>query len=204
MRRFVILGRHASASGDFLLDDLPGTSGRLDVLVRCVRAALLVSHGVRRDAIVYLVLGGGAGAPRVLRVEGSAARYLRPDERSLATLFKKALATSPKGAAESFAEARPGVAVASGGVERVLADVGRAQLVLLETEGADVRGQPALDAPDVALFVGDHTGFDAAARSRLLDLGACCTSVGPLALHAEDAVVVATNELDRREAARRA
>src|SRR5260370_886010 len=64
VRRFVVIGQQASASNDFSLDDLPGSSGRLDVLLRCVRAALLVSHGLRRDVVVYLVLLGGRHAPR--------------------------------------------------------------------------------------------------------------------------------------------
>src|SRR3954468_10373902 len=91
MRRFVVIGQKAIASPDFSLTDLPGTSGRLDVLLRCLRAALLVSHGLRRDTIVYLVLLGGEGAPRVLRVDGSAIRFVRPDERALALLVQKAL-----------------------------------------------------------------------------------------------------------------
>ena len=82
MRRFVVIGQTATASGDFSLEDLPSTSGRLDVLLRCVRAALLVSHGLRRDTVVYLVLLGGPLAPRTVRVDGAIATYVRPDERS--------------------------------------------------------------------------------------------------------------------------
>ena len=58
-RRFVVIGQSATASPDFSLVDIAGTSGRLDVLLRCLRAALLVSHGLRRDTVVYLVLLGG-------------------------------------------------------------------------------------------------------------------------------------------------
>jgi len=90
-RRFVIVGQKATASPEFSLLDLPGTSGRLDVLLRCLRSALLVSHGLRRDTIVYLVLQGGPEAPRVLRIDGSAIRFVRPDERALALLVQKAL-----------------------------------------------------------------------------------------------------------------
>src|SRR5436189_6123979 len=88
VRRFVVVGQTASASGEFSTEDLPSSGGRIDVLLRCVRAALLVSHGVRRDVIVYLVLGGGPSAPRVLRFSGCDAQFLRPDERSLALLVK--------------------------------------------------------------------------------------------------------------------
>ncbi|MDP9002115.1 MAG: tRNA (pseudouridine(54)-N(1))-methyltransferase TrmY, partial [Myxococcota bacterium] len=93
MRRFVIIGRSAIASDDFLLEDIPGTGGRLDILLRCLRAGLLVSHGIRRDVVMYLVLLGGPRAPRVLRADASGLKFVRPDERSLATLAKKALAS---------------------------------------------------------------------------------------------------------------
>jgi diacylglycerol kinase family enzyme len=61
--RLVVLG--GKATGHFRLNDLPGTSGRLDALLRCLRAALLVSHGVRRHVSVYLVLGGDGVVLRV-------------------------------------------------------------------------------------------------------------------------------------------
>jgi hypothetical protein len=38
VRRWIVIGRTARADGDFSLDDLPSTSGRLDVLLRAVRA----------------------------------------------------------------------------------------------------------------------------------------------------------------------
>ena len=70
---------------------MPSTSGRLDVLLRSIRAAFLVSHGLRRDVVVYLVLCAGPRAPRVLRIDGRSAKFLRPDERSLAVLLQKSL-----------------------------------------------------------------------------------------------------------------
>lgn len=191
MRRFVILGAKATASADFLLVDLPGTSGRLDVLLRCLRAALLVSHGLRRDTVVYLVLGGGPEAPRAMRVDGAAARYLRPDERSLAVLAKKAL-TAPRHGA-GFEGVRPGIAVADGGIDAVLEDLGPCPRFLLDEGGEDVRATPL--PPDGAFFIGDHIGVPDVARAAL---GARALSVGPVSLHAEDVVAVLCNELDRR------
>jgi len=193
-RRFVIVGRTATASGDFSLDDLPSTSGRLDVLVRCLRAALLVSHGVRRDTVVYLVLLGGPKAPRVLRVDGATARFLRPDERSLATLVRKSLAAYSGG--EGFVTVRPGIAVATGGLDVVLADLGAMRAYLLDEGGRDVRGE-TLGSRDDVFFVGDHLGFDESTRARLAEAGARPVSVGPVSLHADDAVTVLSNELDR-------
>lgn len=197
MRRFVIIGGRATASPDFLLADIPGTSGRLDVLLRCLRAAMLVSHGLRRDAAVYLVLLGGPAAPRSVRVDGAAVRFLRPDERSLATLVKKALAAPREGA--GFVAVRPGVAVADGGLDAVIDDLGPCTAYLLDEGGADLRAA-ALDAGSPAFFLGDHRGLDEGAKARIAALGATALRVGPVSVHADDAVAIVSNELDRRAA----
>lgn len=195
MRRFIVIGQGATASPDFLLDDVPGTSGRLDVLLRCLRSALLVSHGVRRDTTAYLVLLGGPRAPRAVRVDGRVAEYLRPDERTMATLVKKALATPPGG--RSFNVIRHGLAIADGGLDSVLADLGEMTPYVLDEGAADVRGRP-LDARDPAFFVGDHLGFDEPTRVRLASIGATPIGIGPVSVHADDAIAVVANELDRR------
>jgi tRNA (pseudouridine54-N1)-methyltransferase len=209
-RRFVIVGQTATASPEFSLLDIPGTSGRLDVLLRCLRAALLVSHGLRRDTIVYLVLLGGALAPRVLRVDGRHVRFIRPDERMLAITVQKALARSAADAAPNvFVEIRPGLAVARGGVDAVLADLGsdgagetRAPATyVLEENARDLRDGP-LASEDVVVFVGDNHGFDEATRARLAAVGAVAIGVGPISLHADDAITIVCNEMDRRSAVR--
>jgi tRNA (pseudouridine54-N1)-methyltransferase len=200
IRRFVVVCSRATASGDFLLDDLPGTSGRLDVGLRCIRAALLVSHGLRRDVVVYLVLRGGARAPRVLRVTGREAKFVRPDERSLAVLVKKALAARHDEAEDTgaFVDVRPGIAVASGDVERALADLGAATLYLLECGAPDIRRAKGLGEGDVAFILGDHVGLDEATRLQATAMGARSLSVGPVTVHSEDAIAIVSNELDRR------
>jgi tRNA (pseudouridine54-N1)-methyltransferase len=197
MRTFVIIGQQASASADFSLVDLAGSSGRLDVLLRCLRSALLVSHGLRRDTVVYLVLLGGASAPRSVRVEGASAQFVRPDERSLALLVQKALAAPVAGA--SFTTVRPGVAVANDGLAAVLADLGERSFYLLEERAADLR-DIALDLADPVFFLGDHHGLSAASAGCLATFDATPICVGPVSVHADDAVTLVVNELDRREA----
>jgi tRNA (pseudouridine54-N1)-methyltransferase len=193
LRRFVIVGARATTSPDFLLVDIPGTSGRLDVLLRCLRAALLVSHGLRRDTCVYLVLLGSADQPRTIRVDGSAAKYLRPDERSLATLVQKVLRVLCEG--DEWVEARPGVLIARGGIEKALTHAG-GQPVLLDEHGDDIRTATLGD--DVTFVVGGHQGLDAASVAYLEHVGARRVSIGPVSVHADDAVTIVSNELDRQ------
>jgi len=202
-RRFVIIGQKATASPAFSLVDIAGTSGRLDILLRCLRSALLVSHGLRRDTVVYLVLLGGELAPRILRVDGRHVRFIRPDERMLAILVQKALARTPPDAELGvWNEIRPGLAVARGGIETVLADLGTAatRAYVLEENARDLRDGP-LASEDVVVFVGDHHGFDEATRARLDALGATPIGVGPISIHADDAITIVCNEMDRRQAA---
>ncbi|MBX7191872.1 MAG: hypothetical protein K1X94_07430 [Sandaracinaceae bacterium] len=201
LRRFVVVGRTATGSPDFSLVDLAGTSGRLDVLVRCVRAALLVSHGVRRDVIVYLVL---LGAPaRVVRIDGRVSEWLRPEERRLALIVQRALeererARSPVIDHEDgpFLVLRNGVAVANGGLEVALASIpASSRRVLLDEDAPDVR-DASLGDDDLTIVLGDHLGLDDAARAHVGH--ALAVSLGPTSVLAEDAIALMHNELDRR------
>lgn len=197
-RSFVIVGQKATAADDFLLDDLPGTSGRMDILVRCLRATLLSSHGLRRDCIAYLVLLGGPRAPRVVRIDGATAQFIRPDERALGGMVKKTLATHDDDDREGFCLVKPGVAVARGGIEAVLADVAGATIYVLAEEAPDIRAAPIDPAADVVFVAGDHIGIPDAIRATLDAAGARPVSLGPVSVHADDAVAIAMNELDRR------
>lgn len=233
VRHFAIVGQKACASEDFLLDDFPGTSGRLDVLVRCLRAALLSSHGIRRDVVVYLVLRGGPLAPRIVKVDGATVTFLRPDERSLAVTMKKVLATradeprssTPSAPSESavssesstssespssesppseseWVTVRPGFAVVRGDFERVLADVDDATPYVVEQGAGDIREVTDLAACSELFVIGDHLGLPDDVRSLLVARGARHVALGPVGVHADDAVTLVTNELDRRTSRR--
>ncbi|MEO7327707.1 MAG: tRNA (pseudouridine(54)-N(1))-methyltransferase TrmY [Minicystis sp.] len=202
-RRFVVIGQQATASHHFSLLDLPSSSGRLDVLLRCVRAALMYSHGLRADTTLYLVLQGGRGAPRIVRVSGATGRFLRPDERSLALLVQRVLAVEgdsgeAREAGEAgFVERRAGIAVCSEGLAWLVGELGAGAHYVLEEGAPDLRGV-AIEGPAPVFYLGDHRGFSEATRAVLAEVGARPVSVGPLSLHTEDALAIVVNELDRR------
>jgi tRNA (pseudouridine54-N1)-methyltransferase len=202
-RRFIVIGQKATAGDEFLLDDLPGTSGRLDVLVRCLRPAFLSSHGIRRDVVVYLVLLGGPRAPRVLRVMGADVKFLRPDERALAILVKKVLASHADEAEPGFVVVKPGIAVAKGGLDMALDDVLASApggpLFVLDESARDLRRVNDLGAGSPCFVIGDHLGIPDDARMRLAVVGALPVSIGPVSVHADDVLTIVTNELDRAD-----
>ena len=65
-------------------------------------------------------------------------------------------------------------------------------------EGLNACGDAVIDLANPVFFVGDHLGFDPPTRARLAELGAIPIALGPIGLQADDAIVVASNELDRR------
>ena len=139
MRYFVIVGHKATTKPNFSLEDIPGTSGRLDILCRSVTAAFVISHGIRKDVCVYLVLLGG-DVPKTIRLRGETLRHLNPDERTTAALLKKALAVP---ATPEWAMSTSGIFVRTGGLAQVLDDLKAVRLIYLREDGTDICGPGA-------------------------------------------------------------
>jgi tRNA pseudouridine-54 N-methylase len=130
-----------------------------------------------------------------VRIHGGSAKFLRPDERSLAILVQKTLAAAPDTLGADFVELRPGIALARGDLDCVLADLNGAALYVLAEGAPDIRGASVRE--DAAYFIGDHAGFAAGDVERLQSLGATALSIGPISLHSDDVVAVLSNELAR-------
>ena len=137
-RRFAILGHRAPSSGVLNLNDLAGGSGRMDVLVRAVNAALFVSHGIRRDSHITLHLGGGPGADRRVWFDGESLAGVRPDERSIAGQIK-AILKQPVPPIGVFEEITQGIFHTGGNLEDTLEEWAR--------EGVSVHLLEALGSP---------------------------------------------------------
>ncbi len=166
----------------------------MDILCRCVNAALFLSHDLRRDVNVYLVLKGGS-QPKLVRFEGERVKYLSPDERSAASLIKKAL---EKNAQDFWTESTPGVSVRNGGFSELLKELEKTPHFInyLREDGEDIRGKK-FDGP---LFVlGDHEGLTWDEEELIKQYRHETVSVGPLSLHADHCIILLHNEMDRAE-----
>lgn len=195
MRRFVVIGHKAASAPGFSHKDLAGTGGRLDILARCVGAAMLVSHELRPDVELVTLHLGPPAAPKAVRLQSAKLQHANPDERSCALLLEKALGTGTTGPV--WAASTPGIAVAVLTLDE-LVDAWREPLVVLDEKGEDVA---SADLPRDATYVlGDHLGFTAEEAALLEARGARKVSLGPVSLQADQCITVLHNHLDRRGA----
>lgn len=191
MRQFVIIGHEVPTTPEFSLDDLAGGAGRLDVLCRCVSSALFVSHGIREEVTIDLVLDDTV----TVRFEGATARNLHPDERTIAARVRQALEQREEAIGHLPAEPSPGVKVYRLGLADML-DIATesGQIVRLHQEGT-----PIVDAnlPEQPIFVlSDHQPFTEEEQRAIGDRASTAVSVGSTEIHANHTIAVAHNYLD--------
>lgn len=193
MRRFVVIGHRAITSGDFKLDDLAGGTGRLDVLLRCVNSTFFLSHDIRRDAEITLILQGAPNPPKSIRMVGSELKYLNPDERSTAALVRNALIQKVSVEERSS----PGIYISNRKYADVLTSIPQGeQIVYLKESGKDVREFDFKE--DVTFVLGDDQDLTGEEEEALLAYGPEVISLGPRSYHADHCITIVNNELDRR------
>jgi tRNA (pseudouridine54-N1)-methyltransferase len=193
MRRFVVIGHRAITSGDFKLDDLAGGTGRLDVLLRCINSTFFLSHDIRRDAEITIILQGAPNPPKSIRLVGSELKYLNPDERSTAALVRNALIQKV-----AFEErSSPGIYISNRKYQDVLTNIPEGeQIVYLKEDGQGVRD---FDFEENVTFVlGDDQDLTPEEEEALLAYNPQVISLGPRSYHADHCISIVNNELDRR------
>ena len=191
MRQFVVSGHDVPTTPAFSLDDLPGGAGRLDLLARCVTSALVLSHGIREDVRVHLVLAD----EYTVTFEGGSLRNFNPDERSTAARVRNALEEREEAIGHVPFETSPGVSISRRDFEATLETVARAGTVVQLHED----GVPAVVAEpptDPAFVLSDHHDFTGDEAALLEDVDDRRLSLGPEAIHADHAITVAHNYLD--------
>jgi tRNA (pseudouridine54-N1)-methyltransferase len=191
MRQFVVIGHDAPTTPDFSLDNLPGGAGRLDVLCRCVNSAFFLSHALREDVRVHLVLRD----EYTVIFEGSDLRRLNPDERSTAALIRGALEDRQEAIGPRPYETSPGVSIARRDLAATLETVAQDGTLVHLHEDGDPAGD--IEPPSDPVFVlSDHHDFTPGEADLLADLADRRLRLGPEALHADHAIVVAHHWLD--------
>ena len=193
MRRYIVLGHRAITSAEFKLDDLCGSTGRLDILLRCVNSAFFLSHGVRRDVEIILLLLGEPNPPKTIRINGSEVKYLNPDERSTAALIRNALLQKGEGERKCS----PGIYVSERSYPEVLSNLSKESTIYyLREDGEDIRSTSL--GSKCTFVLGDDQDLTKAEEEILMAYEPRKVSLGPISYHADHCITLVNNELDRR------
>ncbi len=191
MRGFLIVGNKAHTQ-PFSLNDLPG-AGRMDVLCRCTSQALFVSHGIRKDVEVYLLLLGPPSPPKAILIKGDEVKRMAPDERNVAGHIRKALGLE---CGKSWRKVHSGVYVSRKGLEELLVELSQEySIIYLKEDGEDISS--AKLPPNPLFVIGDHEGLTEEQEKVVDKYSPLKLSLSPLSLLAEQCVVIAHHHLDR-------
>ena len=196
MRQFVVTAHDVPTDPDAVsLSDIPG-AGRLDLLCRCVSAGVFLSHGIREQVRVHLVVADAF----TVTFDADTLRHLHPDERNVAARIRDALGAADDAIGHMPADVSPGVELRRMGVtatlDRLLDGAGAADPTLVQLHED---GDPLVDAapPSDPVFVlSDHNDFTPDERDALAERAERRVRVGPKRLHADHTISVVHNWLD--------
>ncbi|WP_456327889.1 tRNA (pseudouridine(54)-N(1))-methyltransferase TrmY [Archaeoglobus sp.] len=193
MRAFLIVGNKA-VTKPFSLKDLAGSAGRMDIICRCIAQALFISHGIRRDVEVYVLLLGEPDPPKALKIVGSEVRYMAPDERNVGGIIRKALSLKVDG---SWRRSTPGVYIARKNLSNLLEELSKKyNVVYLREDGIDIR-DVACKLENPLFVLGDHIGLKEEDERIVMKYAKIVVSVSKYSLQADQCIVIVHYELDR-------
>ncbi len=192
MRGFLIIGNKAFTK-PFRLNDLPG-AGRIDILCRCVAQSLFISHGIRKDVEVYLLLLGEPDPPKAIKIVGKTVKRMSPDERNIAGHLRKALGVKVN---KNWKEVSSGVYVARKCLKDLLEELSAYyEIYYLREDGKDIRDL-AKEMENPLFVLGDHIGVKKEDEEIVISYAREIISVSKLSLQADQCIVIVHYELDR-------
>jgi len=191
MRGFLVIGNKA-VTAPFNLNDLPGAGGRMDILCRCISQAFFISHGVRMDVKVYLLMLGEPDPPKAIMIDSNEIRSMSPDERNIAGLLRKALTVN----SETWKRTSPGIYIANKSFEDLMGDLSKEYDVFyLREDGIDISSH--LDYGKPLFVLGDHLGVPEDIERELMRYSKGIISLSKTSLQADQCILITHHELDK-------
>ncbi len=156
--RVFVLWSHAVTSPNFTLKDLPSSGKRMDLVARTIVSAMWLSHKLREDTMVYVVLNGSPEPPKTV-VFHPGIKRVSPDERSIALWIQKALLKYQGRRDKEWYELNNGILISGRSFQDVIKTLSEEYdtFYLLDQKGKDVE---KIELKKDAVYVlGDHKGI---------------------------------------------
>ncbi|MGA1821577.1 MAG: tRNA (pseudouridine(54)-N(1))-methyltransferase TrmY [Thermoplasmatota archaeon] len=184
------------------MNDLCGAGGRWDTIARSINSALFLSHDLRRDTSIHLIMTGDPDPPKVLTIDGSRVKYLNPDERASVALLRKTLEISLDRDG-GYRWINPGIYVSRTDLKGFLERLDGI-LFFMDEKGIDFHSEAVRKGLDLAgkrhyFILSDDLNPVREELDLIEDMSDLVISVGPKVLHGDHAIIVLHNLLDRLE-----
>ena len=180
-----------------LLDNSSDLVEHLGIVARCVSAALLLSHGIRKDATFRLYLREEG---LVASFEGSRLRGVRADEQSLGGIIRKIYREAMRGISRPR-NVHYGVALARSGLDKMLRGAPGSRAYYVDhRRGIDLRRIELRGLRSVTFVLSMGETYTPAELEVFKRRGLVPVRVSPARLYPESLIVLLNNELDRAEA----
>jgi tRNA (pseudouridine54-N1)-methyltransferase len=185
VRTFILKSSEGRTAPDFSIKSLAGSGGRMDLVARCVIAAFATPRGIRKDAVLSIVLEGPPNPPITITIDGRELNRMFISEVEAAGALRDALSGRPP----------KGVRVERKGFERLIREMPRESLYYLHENGEEI-GRVKI-GKDPIFVLGDQKGIDERGERVLDEAGARRVSLGPISYLASHCIVIINNELDQ-------
>lgn len=151
MTRTFILYSYGTTDSNFDINRLY-EAGRLDLVCRCVIAALWISKTVRKDTQFYAILNTGPKPPVAIRFDGNKLVGIEPSEQAIATVIKKALRIVND---KDWISVHAGVFASRKSFQEIIKE--SRNIFLLDVKGTHISKMKF--GSDVTFVLGDHVGL---------------------------------------------
>lgn len=199
VRTFILKASEAHTSSDFRIRDLPSSSGRLDVVCRCVIAALLYNSRVRTDTVFLVVMEGKPNPPLCMRFDGREIKTLPFSEIGLAVELKRVLGEHYESNKKYEDPHWAGVSVERKSFAELLhLNFTRGGIYYLHENGKDIRTVSFDLQHDILFVLGDQKGLTSEDEEMVDELQVERINVGPLSYLSSQVIAIVHDELDRR------
>jgi tRNA (pseudouridine54-N1)-methyltransferase len=194
MRTFILFARKARSDSNFSIEDLPGSGGRMDLVARCITAALWLSHNIRDDARIYVVLNGPGNPPVTVCFDGSKIQKVSTDERATAMWIKKMLEEKFD---KEWHTTYNGIMVARKSFQDIVKELKDSKFYVLHENGESI-GNVKIEG-DPVFILGDHLGIPDKDESFVFRYNAEKVSLGKQVYLASSCISVINWVLDQKD-----
>ncbi len=186
MREFIYYSQKARTSGNFDLNNLM-KAGRMDIVCNVIISVFFLSHKIREDIKLHLILCGPPNPP--MHLEFIYDKNIPISKKDIAGLIKRMLYKCRTG---EKTEVFPGCFIEKKSFSELVKELGEdKRILILDKKGQDLR---EADLENSVFVIGDHEGLPKKEIKKFKRR----ISVGREIYFASQTITIIQNELDRR------